>query len=177
MYNTIYHGRRKKSIKELACIGRIRSKKRNQFAFLFHNERGYTFLNLLLSFFIYSIIISTLTIILHFLLSHSQHPEDLRPYEWELFVIQLHKDLKEASNITANKSEITFKNKLGESVRISQYKNLIRRQVDGTGHEIFLLKVKNVEFQQDLLGVQLFVESIAGKNYRHTFRTFKERST
>ncbi|OAS85119.1 hypothetical protein A6K24_06300 [Metabacillus litoralis] len=134
-------------------------------------------MNLLLSFFIYSIIISTLTIILHFLLSHSQHPEDLRPYEWELFVIQLHKDLKEASNITANKSEITFKNKLGESVRISQYKNLIRRQVDGTGHEIFLLKVKSVEFQQDLLGVQLFVESIAGKNYRHTFRTFKERST
>jgi competence protein ComGF len=177
MYNTTYHGRRKKSIKKLACTGKIRTKKRNQFAFLFHNERGYTFLNLLLSFFIYSIIVSTLTIILHFLLSHSQHPEDLKPYEWELFVIQLHKDLKEASNITTNKSEITFKNKLGQFVRISQYQNLIRRQVDGTGHEIFLLKVKSVEFQQDFSGVQLFVLSIAGKKYHHTFRPIKERST
>jgi competence protein ComGF len=85
--------------------------------------------------------------------------------------------LKEATNITTNKSEITFINKQGQFVRISQYQNLIRRQVDGTGHEIFLLKVKSVEFQQDLSGVQLVVKSIAGKDYRHTFRTFKERST
>lgn len=164
------------SIRRLVCTGRIHSKKQNQFAFCYeNNEHGYTFLNLILSFFIYSIIISSLTIILHFLLSHSQHPNDLKPYEWELFVIQLHKELKEANNLVVDKTEVTLLNKQGQLISINHYQNLIRRQVVGKGHEIFLLKVKSVTFQQVPSGVQISVVSEAGKNYSYTFRSFKDK--
>ncbi|MGM0874242.1 MAG: competence type IV pilus minor pilin ComGF [Bacillota bacterium] len=165
------------SIRRLVCIGRIHLKKQNQFAFCYdNNEQGYTFLNLILSFFIYSIIISSLTIILHFLLSHSQHPNDLKPYEWELFVIQLHKEFKEANNVVVNKTEVTLLNKQGQLISINHYQNLIRRQVVGKGHEIFLLNVKSVTFQQEPSGVRISVVSEAGKNYSYTFRSFKDKT-
>jgi competence protein ComGF len=112
--------------------------------------------------------------ILHFLISHSQHENDLKPFEWELFVIQLHSELKEASNITVNNSEVTFTNKQGQFVSIHQYQHLIRRQVIGKGHEIFLFKVKSVDFIQDHSGVRISVISEAGKNYNYTFRSFKD---
>jgi competence protein ComGF len=162
------------SIRKLACIGRIHSNIQNQFAFFYQNERGYTFLNMLLSFFIYSIIISSLAIILHFLLSHSQHENDLKPFEWELFVIQFHSELKEARDISVNKSEVTFINKQGQFVSINHYQNLIRRQVTGKGHEIYLFKVKKVDYKQDYNGVHITVISNSGKDYHYTFRSYKD---
>ncbi|WP_269217398.1 competence type IV pilus minor pilin ComGF [Metabacillus sp. B2-18] len=161
-------------IKRLVWNGQVCIKKQNRFAFLYLNERGYTFLNMLLTFFIYSFIISTLTIIFHFLISHSQHPEDLRPFEWELFIIQLHREFKESSNITIQDTELTFTNNTGQHVSINHYKNLIRRQIADRGHEILLLKVKTMTFHQVDRGIQLSVISEAGKVYTYTFRTYKE---
>lgn len=164
------------TIQKLACNGPTCTKKKNQFAFYYQNERGYTLLNLLLSFLIYSIIISSLTMILHFLLANSQQPNDLKPYEWELFVIQLHREMKESRNITVTESALSFTNKQGQLVNINRYQNLIRRQIGGQGHEIFLLKVQSVSFKQESSGVRIHVVSEAGKDYSHMFRTFKDRT-
>ena len=164
------------NIQKLACNGQTCTKKKNQFAFFYQNEQGYTLLNLLLSFFIYSIIISSLTVILHFLLSNSQQPNDLKPYEWELFVIQLHREMKESRNITVTESALSYTNKQDKPVNINQYQNLIRRQIGGQGHEIFLLKVQSVSFKQEGSSVKIHVVSEAGKDYRHTFRTYRERT-
>ncbi|HZH58331.1 MAG TPA: competence type IV pilus minor pilin ComGF [Metabacillus sp.] len=178
LFGTIWptnsYGRRICRIKKPAWNGKIIIKKLNQFAFLCHNERGYTILNLLLTFLIYIIIISSITIVFHFLVSHSKHPNDLKPYEWELFVIQLHREIKESSDITVNETNITFINKQGQNISINKYNNLIRRQVEGLGHEIMLLKVKDVSFQQRDSGLELSVVSEAGINYSHIFRSYKE---
>lgn len=112
--------------------------------------------------------------VLHFLLTHSQHENDLKPFEWELFIIQLHRELKEANNISAHKSEVTFTNKQGQLVSINHYQNVIRRQVIGKGHEVYLLKVKKVDFSQGPFGVRLSVTSEAGESYSFTFRSFKD---
>ncbi|MGM7721144.1 competence type IV pilus minor pilin ComGF [Metabacillus sp. Hm71] len=141
-----------------------------------HNEKGYTFLNLILSFFIYSIIITSLSVILHFLLTHSQHSDDLKPFEWELFVIQLQKELNEAKNLSVKTTEITFTNNEGKLVSVHYYPNMIRRQVYGTGHELFLLKVKTLEFKQVPSGIQLSLVSKAGNEFQYTFRFMRDRA-
>ena len=163
------------TIRKLVCNGQIHIKIQSQFVSYCQNDRGYSFINMLLSFFIYTIIITSLTLILHFLISNAQHPDDLKPFEWELFVIQLQRELKEASDINVNRTEVTLTNKEGQDVSINHYQNLIRRQVFGRGHEIFLLNVKNVEFQQVNSGVSLTVKSDSGKIYQYTFHLFKER--
>lgn len=139
-----------------------------------HNERGYTILNLLFTFLIYIFIISTVTIIFHFLVSHSQHPKDLKPFEWELFVIQLHREIKESSNLIVNEENISYLNKHGQNISVNKYKNVIRRQVEGLGHEIMLIKVKDVTIQQKGAGFELSVMSEAGKHYSHIFHSYKD---
>ncbi len=98
----------------------------------------------------------------------------MKPFEWELFVIQLHKEIKESSDVVVNETNITFKNKHGQQISINKYKNLIRRQVGGLGHEIMLLKVKTATFRQNESGFELAVVSEAGKRYTHIFRSYKE---
>lgn len=115
-----------------------------------------------------------MTIVFHFLVSHSQHPNDLKPFEWELFVIQLHREIKESSDVVVNDTNITFINKQGQNISINKYNNLIRRQVEGLGHEIMLLKVKTATFTQKESGLELSVVSEAGINYTHIFRSFKD---
>ncbi|KKI91456.1 hypothetical protein WQ54_14875 [Bacillus sp. SA1-12] len=73
-------------------------------------------------------------------------------------------------------TEITFINNEGKLVSVQYYPNMIRRQVNGTGHELFLLKVKTIEFNQVSSGIRLTLISKAGKNYHHTFRFMKDRT-
>ncbi len=129
---------------------------------------------MLVTLLIYIFIISTVTIIFHFLVTNSQHPKDLKPFEWELFVIQLHREIKESSNVTVNEESISYHNKHGQNISVNKYNNVIRRQVEGLGHEIMLLKVKDVTIQQKETGFELSVVSEAGKHYSHIFHSYKE---
>jgi len=148
--------------------------KRKKLVYYYQNEQGYTFLNMLLSFIVYAIIISSLSMVFHFLMSHSQHSYDLKPFEWELFTVQLHRELKDATDIQVKDEQLSFKNKLGEIVTVQQYKNLIRRQVNGKGHEIYLFRVKDIELNKIEDGIKIKVFSNFGKDYEHIFRIFKD---
>lgn len=107
-------------------------------------------------------------------MSHSQHSHDLKPFEWELFTVQLHRELKDATDIQVKNEQLLFKNKLGEIVTVQQYKNLIRRQVNGKGHEIYLFRVKDFELNKIEDGIKIKVFSNFGKDYEHIFRIFKD---
>ncbi|MGN7941300.1 competence type IV pilus minor pilin ComGF [Virgibacillus sp. 6R] len=148
--------------------------KRKKLVYYYRNEQGCTFLNMLLSFIVYAIIISSLSMVFHFLMSHSQHSHDLKPFEWELFTVQLHRELKDATDIQVKDEQLSFKNKLGEIVTVQQYKNLIRRQVNGKGHEIYLFRVKDIELNKIEDGIKIKVFSNFGKDYEHIFRIFKD---
>ncbi|WP_273130062.1 competence type IV pilus minor pilin ComGF [Bacillus weihaiensis] len=148
--------------------------KKNQLVFSIKNEQGLTFLNLLFSFLIYSLIISSLSIILSYLVASSKYEGDLNPFEWELFIVLLKKELNDVENIRIEKNVLVFENQNNDKITIHKYQDVIRRQVNGLGHEILLLKVKAVTFQQTDTGVKLFVESLSGKPYQFTFRRIKD---
>ncbi len=133
-------------------------------------------MNLLFSFVIYALIISSLTMILTFLVTNSQYSKDLKPYEWELFIIQLHQEMKNSVNWTVNNNELLFENKQGQLISISKYNQLIRRQVYGMGHEILLMKIATLNFEQQQSSIKMTVSSQAGKEYTYTFRSYKDLS-
>ncbi|MBM7604672.1 competence protein ComGF [Metabacillus crassostreae] len=133
-------------------------------------------MNLLFSFVIYALIISSLTMILTFLVTNSQYDKDLRPYEWELFIIQLQHEMKSSVNWTVKNNVLSFENKQGQLISISKYNQLIRRQVYGMGHEILLMKVETLNFERQQAGIKMNVSSQAGKEYTHTFRSYKDLS-
>lgn len=112
----------------------------------------------------------------HILNDQTKRSTDLKAYEWENFINQMQREMNIAEELTVEENTIKYKNILGETVSIHQYKNLIRRQVNGKGHEIFLLKVKNVQFMKLAIGVNIHVISESGKDYNFTFRPLRELS-
>ncbi|MFC0269979.1 competence type IV pilus minor pilin ComGF [Metabacillus herbersteinensis] len=152
----------------------IITKRKNSVSLPHNNQAGYSFINLLLSLVIYFTIISSFALILHFVSTQTNYPDDLKPFEWDVFLIQLQRELSEASNIETTTNELTFQNNQGETVTFHQYQDLLRRQVEGRGHEIVLLQVKESTFTKENTGVTLKVVSTAGKNFTFTFRSMKE---
>lgn len=59
-------------------------------------------------------------------------------------------------------------------VVISQYYDLIRRQVNQTGHEIYLRDVKSLNFYEQALGITMVVTTIDGANYEKVLNVYDE---
>ncbi|HAC3174626.1 TPA_asm: competence protein ComGF [Listeria innocua] len=62
--------------------------------------------------------------------------------EWQLFLIQTRLELEKATDIQVNPEKLSFKVN-DNLVTYSKYNNILRRQVNGKGHEPLLHKVTN----------------------------------
>ncbi|EOT1230933.1 competence type IV pilus minor pilin ComGF [Listeria innocua] len=62
--------------------------------------------------------------------------------EWQLFLVQTRLELEKATNIQVHPEKLSFKVN-DNLVTYSKYNNILRRQVNGKGHEPLLHKVTN----------------------------------
>ncbi|HHQ1149363.1 TPA: competence type IV pilus minor pilin ComGF [Listeria innocua] len=62
--------------------------------------------------------------------------------EWQLFLIQTRLELEKATDIQVNPEKLSFKVN-DNLITYSKYNNILRRQVNGKGHEPLLHKVTN----------------------------------
>ncbi|EKE9667826.1 competence protein ComGF [Listeria innocua] len=62
--------------------------------------------------------------------------------EWQLFLVQTRLELEKATNIQVNPEKLSFKVN-DNLITYSKYNNILRRQVNGKGHEPLLQKVTN----------------------------------
>ena len=65
--------------------------------------------------------------------------------EWEIFIVQLRKELHQSSAWNAGGEKLLYEY-AGETVMIEKYDQFIRRRVAGKGHEIMLQHTKTVHF-------------------------------
>jgi competence protein ComGF len=68
--------------------------------------------------------------------------------EWELFIIQLRNEMQMSQNWNLSEAKLAY-SAAGSNdviVSISQYRDKIRRQVQGQGHEVLLQNVKTASF-------------------------------
>nr|WP_226906146.1 competence type IV pilus minor pilin ComGF [Listeria innocua] len=62
--------------------------------------------------------------------------------EWQLFLVQTRLELEKATNIQVHPEKLSFKVN-DNLITYSKYNNILRRQVNGKGHEPLLHKVTN----------------------------------
>ncbi|MBC6295701.1 ComGF family competence protein [Listeria sp. FSL L7-1517] len=65
--------------------------------------------------------------------------------EWQLFLMQMRLEWENASNITIDKEKLTFQVE-DKQITYTKFNDLLRRQVDGKGHEPLLTQLKEWEF-------------------------------
>lgn len=130
------------------------------------NERGFTFISALISIFV-------LAIFLPFIGSLFQAADKIPVYTEEISIQQsfqfIRDDLASATSCEIEPEKIHLTLHDGTPVTIGKYNDVIRRQVKGKGHEIYLRHVDNVSFKKISYGFQITITSSEGEEYVKDF--------
>jgi len=127
------------------------------------NHKGFTFISLLTVLSIIAISLPIIAAIIQTTKSFSNY-EAISVYQFFLF-LRDEAILSQHAEIVDNK--LTFQQE-DSIVSISFYQNIVRRQVDGRGHEIYLRNVKSIEFESLSSGIHVKVTNLAGELFEKT---------
>ncbi|HLR41589.1 MAG TPA: ComGF family competence protein [Virgibacillus sp.] len=130
------------------------------------NEQGFTFFSMLVTI---TILFTTLPL-LGFLLksvNYSSNYDDVAVHQFFHF---LQNDVTDSIGYDVRDDMITL-HVPGEEeaiASIGQYKQLVRRQVDGKGHEIYLRDIKDFTITSLAYGFHVSILSLQGEHYEKT---------
>jgi competence protein ComGF len=116
-----------------------------------NNERGFTFLEMLVSFSVFLLILTFLGALLTLFKEHGTG--GINKLEWEVFIQQAKQEMYQSRQVTQNNTTHRFSKSNGETVTYELYGTSIRRRVNGTGHEILLQNVSGVRYDPLVNGV------------------------
>ncbi|MBM7650463.1 competence protein ComGF [Bacillus ectoiniformans] len=109
------------------------------------NNRGFTLLEALLVLLIFLSVAALFPMLFREIDQVNQQLQPERKAEWELFVVQLRRELGFSTDWSATEGKLTFSHET-ENVMIEKYQQHLRRRVNGTGHELILLNIQSVRF-------------------------------
>ena len=125
-----------------------------------------TLIEVLISFSIFLILASFIPLVMS--VWKTPDVKSITHEERVLFLVQLHMDFRKSNTFWTNNidSILYFDNPDDNTViQYEFYQNKIRRRVNGSGHEVFLQKVKYFKAERKSYGVKITVESIDGRKY------------
>ncbi|ASK63203.1 hypothetical protein CFK37_14125 [Virgibacillus phasianinus] len=147
-----------------------RKKKSHVYTDTLFNQQGFTILSMLLA-------ITILFITIPFLeymtksLSYTTNYTDLSYHQFFHF---FRDDLLRSTNYTIGDQAVYFHAIDGTKVTYEKYQDIIRRQVDGTGHEVVINgNVKNAFFEKISYGVKVTITTKDGANYEKIFTVYQ----
>lgn len=88
--------------------------------------------------------------------------------EWQLFLIQTRLELEKATNIQIDRNKLSFSNGK-DLITYSKYNDLVRRQVNGKGHEPLLTNVKDYQLIKKEKQLHLTVQDSNTQIYTSVF--------
>ncbi|WP_245690187.1 ComGF family competence protein [Sediminibacillus albus] len=116
--------------------------------------------------------LSILLIMLPFLafIYDSLHTEDYFDEQSARLFFQLMADeINQSKKVDILNNEITLEKFNKDTVTITRYKDVIRRQVLGAGHEILLRNIQQFDVEELPYGIKVKIVSLEGATYDKTF--------
>ncbi|WP_442594882.1 competence type IV pilus minor pilin ComGF [Neobacillus sp. D3-1R] len=95
----------------------------------------------------------------------------LQAMEWEIFSSQVKKEIRMSEKIDAMSNRLLL-TKDSDLISYEQYGTKLRRRVNGTGNEVLLQNVNQVQFEKMKNGVLIKVEDIWNKSYSFSVQAF-----
>lgn len=137
--------------------------------FLFDNDRGFTLIPTLLALVIIVIVLP----ILSFILSKLTEPKVFDDIKYEQFFHYIYHDALRADSVHVHNNTIVFAVRTGDQAVLSRHKDVIRRQVEGVGHEIYARDVKSFTAEQEEHCITVKIISTKGDIYGKTIPIYK----
>lgn len=128
------------------------------------NEKGMSLVTTLLA----VVIIVVALPLLSFVLNKLTEPKLYEDIKFEQFFHFIRDDALRSNDVRAVKNTLIFDVRNGDTATLSMYKDNIRRQVGGVGHEIYLRDVKLFEVTQQTYSIDVKIKSTTGGVYAKT---------
>jgi competence protein ComGF len=139
--------------------------------FVLLNNKGFTLLDALLSFFVFSIISLSFPMIIKGFETIKSESIPPRYYEWNLFSESLGNEVWDTGGIIVSPERISFE-KEGEWITYERYQNSVRRKVNDRGHEVVLQSIHSLALSEVPQGVKVKVEFEGGESMESEFYYF-----
>lgn len=136
----------------------------------FKNERGFSYITTLLAL----VIIVISLPILSFILNKLTSPKVYDDIQYKQFFHFIRDDALRASNVQALNDSIVFDMREGKAATLSLDKNLIKRQVQGKGYEVYVRNVKSFSAIQNDYHIKVKITSNKGDVYEKTIPLYKK---
>lgn len=136
-----------------------------------NNNKGYVLAEMLLSFFIFTIILTLLLTPLRLMLDKQFSEKELQEMEWEVFILELKKETKMSQGISVSNNKLVLYVD-GRVVTYEKYGSSVRRRVDSTGHEVALQAINKVEFIMQKNGFRVKVVDRFGMAKETSIRSY-----
>jgi len=132
------------------------------------NERGITYISMLLSI---VVIMITLPLLIHFYsyVDTQKLNDDLIVQQ---FFVLVRNDILASEYVDYNQNILYCHLITGEVARIEQYQDVIRRRVDARGHEIYMRNVESFALQPVSYGINISITTKDGEEYEKTIANY-----
>ena len=130
------------------------------------SKQGFTLVETLFALSVFAIIVYFVSPLFQIMLPTRDLKGHLQEMEWEVFSNQIKKEIHSTSTaVIPNEATVTFTTDAG-AVTYEKYKSTLRRQVNGTGHEILLQNVAAVSFRPVKNAIEVTITDLTGKIFR-----------
>ncbi|ASN05243.1 competence type IV pilus minor pilin ComGF [Virgibacillus necropolis] len=133
------------------------------------NQRGFTLLSMLLTIAIVFITVP----FLEYLTKSLSYTTNYTDLSFSQFFHFLRDDLIRSTNYTIGNEVISLNALDGTTVTYEKYQDIIRRQVDGTGHEVVIRNIKSLSFEEISYGIKTIITTLDGIVYEKKYTFFK----
>lgn len=139
------------------------------------SNQGFTLVETLFALSVFSVIVFFLSPLFQIMLRDDDLNANLQQMEWDVFCSEIKFELHSSTSIISTGDHLVFTTSLG-TVTFEKYNDSLRRQVNGTGHEILLQNVDKVSFSKIKNAILVSVTDTTGKDYSVTVYSFLDWS-
>jgi len=152
--------------------------KKIKFVQVLSSERGFTLLETLLTFSLLLLIISISTSILHPFIQNNVKNDSLNFLEWDNFIFKVQNDINAGIRVTSTLHRIQIEAADHSISSYEQYQQIIRRQKNGTGHDIALQNIKDIQiYPISFALLTIKVTDLKGVTYERNLNVYSNIKT
>jgi competence protein ComGF len=131
---------------------------------ILQKDKGFTFIEMLVSLVIFTIL-ATLVLQLFLVINTQLNKESsIQPLEWEIFINQLKQEVRKSNVQEVDNGKILLQVD-SNIVTIEKYQNMLRRRVNGTGHQVLLQNITGFQPKMEGNKIVITVSDEEGVSY------------
>ncbi|MBP0724492.1 ComGF family competence protein [Bacillus sp. RG28] len=149
-----------------------------KFAQLSRNDSGFTLLETIITFSLLVIIVSISSSSLHPFIQNNIKNDSLNALEWENFIFKLQNDINTGIRVTVSLHRLEVEAADHSISSYEQYQQIIRRQKNGTGHDIALQNIKDLQiYPLSFALLTIKVTDLKGVTYERNLNVYSTIKT